>query len=156
MVDTLYQYCQQCCHIWRYGDQHWQYGDQYCDNILQRIVNFDNIVTIYDNNFVKQYCENCQCCDYIVEYSHYNIPTISFAIFSNLTTLLTILLHYCYFVTILSTILRSVMVMKTLCIEQKMCHFCPKTTTCRSPCIKYFVMVKTMLFFYSYYVNCSM
>ena len=100
-----------------------QYAEQYCHNIVHHIVNFHNIGTIYDNNIVAQYCENCQNCDNIVEHSHSiiyiiydnnivkidnmvnNIVTILFAILSDLTTLLTILLQYCCFVTILGTIL---------------------------------------------------
>ena len=95
--------------------------------IVQHIVNFDNIVTIYDNNIVTQYGENCQYWDNIVEYSTIwrnnivikydnniakmdnmlnNFVRILFTILSNFTTLL---LQYCYFVTMLWTILRSVM-----------------------------------------------
>ena len=46
-----------------------QYGEQYCDTIIHHIVNFDNIITIYDNNIGTQNCENCQYCDYIAECS---------------------------------------------------------------------------------------
>ena len=42
-----------------------QYAEQYCDNIVQHIVYFANIVIIYDNNIVSpfggntlQYCHN--------------------------------------------------------------------------------------------------
>ena len=48
-------------------------GEQYCDNIVHHNVNLDNIVTIYDNNIVIQYCENCQYCDNTVGYSHYMV-----------------------------------------------------------------------------------
>ena len=60
-------------------------------------VRLTKIVIIYDNNIVK-----------IVNMMNY-IVAILFTILSDVTTLLAMLLHYCYFITQLWTILRSVM-----------------------------------------------
>ena len=102
----------------------------HCNNIVNNTFDFDNMVnniatilltklsistvcfTICNNKIIKQYRGNCQYCDNnIVKIDNMvnNIVIILFTIFANLTTLLTILLQYCYFVTILWTILRSVM-----------------------------------------------
>ena len=51
-----------------------------CSNMLNNIAKIIlpycqfrqyNFVTIYDSNSVIQYCENCQCCYIIAEYSHH-------------------------------------------------------------------------------------
>ena len=59
LVSSYYKLhaCQQCC-------QNGHFGKQYCDYIFHHIVNFDNIVIIYDKNIVAPYGEN------ILQYCH--------------------------------------------------------------------------------------
>ena len=69
-----------------------------CDNTVENSNNMvKNIAIMYDYNIVKNHN--------MVN----NIVVIFFTILLNSRTLMTILLHYCYFVPILWTILRSVM-----------------------------------------------
>ena len=76
------QYCDRMTLFWKYSQQCsqiWQYGGQYCDSIVHTIINFHNIVIIYDNNIVLQYRENIlqysiQCST--IQYSICNFPPL--------------------------------------------------------------------------------